>query len=185
MNISKSNIVNIVLSILLIVSVSFTFVFLSDLQKAKGTIEKYENAESLQNRSEEFVKAFAEGDYKSYLTGEALARYEQAEKTDHDHKEQQGEINEVTIKQLFTKTTDENKEEADSYSVIEMRYETGDSGTYADDYFQTISLNTAWELTSDNKWKVNKMDVSLLEDQNDDALRKQAEEALEKEEDNE
>lgn len=173
----KVSLTNIILVILLLAAAGLSFIFYTDLREVKEVIAKYEDIEELNIRSEQFIKDFVRGNYKEYLTGAELTKYESVKEETYQHQEVVHGIEEIKIKQLFTKTLEDNDEKAESYAIVEIRYETGHSESYADDFFQTLTLKTNWKKVSED-WKINQLEVSLLGDSRDEVLRKQAQEAL-------
>ncbi|WP_236927535.1 hypothetical protein [Geobacillus thermodenitrificans] len=100
----RITVTNLVLVALLLIAGSFSFLLYTDLQEAKATIEKYQDIEKLNQRSEDFIEALVYGKHKKYLTGEQLARYEAGLKEHGEPTEKNmAKINEFKIHQLFTK----------------------------------------------------------------------------------
>ncbi|WMT20867.1 hypothetical protein [Parageobacillus toebii] len=176
----RITVTNLVLVALLLIAGSFSFLLYTDLQEAKATIEKYQDIEKLNQRSEDFIRALIYGKHKKYLTGEQLEKYETGEKEYGTPTEKNmAKVNEMKIQQLFTKKIKNKDNEAESYAVVQVRYETGDPNKYGDDYIHTLTVNSHW-VKDAGEWKVDHLEMSLLKDSRDEMLRKQAEEALRK-----
>ncbi len=176
----RITVTNLVLVALLLIAGSFSFLLYTNLQEAKATIEKYQDIERLNQRSEDFIRALIYGKHKKYLTGEQLEKYETGEKEYGTPTEKNmAEVNEMKIQQLFTKKIKNKDNEAESYAVVQVRYETGDPNKYGDDYIHTLTVNSHW-VKDAGEWKVDHLEMSLLKDSRDEMLRKQAEEALRK-----
>lgn len=176
----RITVTNLVLVALLLIAGSFSFLLYTNLQEAKATIEKYQDIEKLNQRSEDFIRALIYGKHKKYLTGEQLEKYETGEKEYGTPTEKNmAEVNEMKIQQLFTKKIKNKDNEAESYAVVQVRYETGDPNKYGDDYIHTLTVNSHW-VKDAGEWKVDHLEMSLLKDSRDEMLRKQAEEALRK-----
>jgi hypothetical protein len=176
----RITVTNLVLVALLLIAGSFSFLLYTDLQEAKATIEKYQDIEKLNQRSEDFIRALIYGKHKKYLTGEQLEKYETGEKEYGTPTEKNmAEVNEMKIQQLFTKKIKNKDNEAESYAIVQVRYETGDPNKYGDDYIHTLTVNSHW-VKDAGEWKVDHLEMSLLKDSRDEMLRKQAEEALRK-----
>jgi hypothetical protein len=176
----KITVTNLVLVVLLLIAGSFSFLLYTDLQEAKATIEKYKDIEKLNQQSEDFIRALIYGKHKKYLTGEQLEKYETGEKEYGTPTEKSmAKVNELKIQQLFTKRVKNKDNEAESYAIVQVRYETGDSNQFGDDYIHTLAINSHWVKESKD-WKVDRLEMSLLKDSRDEMLRKQAEEALQK-----
>ncbi|MEK4128067.1 hypothetical protein NSS60_14835 [Anoxybacillus sp. FSL W8-0382] len=176
----RITVTNLVLVALLLIAGSFSFLLYTDLQEAKATIEKYQDIEKLNQRSEDFIRALIYGKHKKYLTGEQLEKYETGEKEYGTPTEKNmAEVNEMKIQQLFTKKIKNKDNEAESYAIVQVRYETGDPNQYGDDYIHTLTVNSHW-VKDAGEWKVDHLEMSLLKDSRDEMLRKQAEEALRK-----
>ncbi|WP_217700684.1 hypothetical protein, partial [Edwardsiella tarda] len=74
---------------------------------------------------EDFIEALVYGKHKKYLTGEQLARYEAGLKEHGEPTEKNmAKINEFKIHQLFTKKQKNKDDEAESYAIVQIRYET-------------------------------------------------------------
>ncbi|ARP44554.1 hypothetical protein GTHT12_03685 (plasmid) [Geobacillus thermodenitrificans] len=176
----RITVTNLVLIALLLIAGSFSFLLYTDLQEAKEKIEKYQDIEKLNQRSEDFIRALIYGKHKKYLTGEQLEKYETGEKEYGTPTEKNmAKVNEMKIQQLFTKKIKNKDNEAESYAIVQVRYETGDPNKYGDDYIHTLTVNSHW-VKDAGEWKVDHIDMALLEDSRDEMLRKQAEEALRK-----
>ncbi|KZM56307.1 hypothetical protein ABEV38_15670 [Parageobacillus thermoglucosidasius] len=176
----RITVTNLVLVALLLIAGSFSFLLYTNLQEAKATIEKYQDIEKLNQRSEDFIRALIYGKHKKYLTGEQLEKYETGEKEYGTPTEKNmAEVNEMKIQQLFTKKIKNKDNEAESYAIVQVRYETGDPNKYGDDYIHTLTVNSHW-VKDAGEWKVDHLEMSLLKDSRDEMLRKQAEEALRK-----
>lgn len=176
----RITVTNLVLIVLLLIAGSFSFLLYTNLQEAKATIEKYQDIEKLNQRSEDFIRALIYGKHKKYLTGEQLEKYETGEKEYGTPTEKNmAEVNEMKIQQLFTKKIKNKDNEAESYAIVQVRYETGDPNKYGDDYIHTLTVNSHW-VKDAGEWKVDHLEMSLLKDSRDEMLRKQAEEALRK-----
>ncbi|MBE2910784.1 MULTISPECIES: hypothetical protein [Anoxybacillaceae] len=176
----RITVTNLVLVALLLIAGSFSFLLYTDLQEAKATIEKYQDIEKLNQQSEDFIRALIYGKHKKYLTGEQLEKYETGEKEYGTPTEKNmAEVNEMKIQQLFTKKIKNKDNEAESYAVVQVRYETGYPNKYGDDYIHTLTVNSHW-VKDAGEWKVDHLEMSLLKDSRDEMLRKQAEEALRK-----
>ena len=176
----RITVTNLVLVTLLLITGSFSFLLYTNLQEAKATIEKYQDIEKLNQRSEDFIRALIYGKHKKYLTGEQLEKYETGEKEYGTPTEKNmAEVNEMKIQQLFTKKIKNKDNEAESYAIVQVRYETGDPNKYGDDYIHTLTVNSHW-VKDAGEWKVDHLEMSLLKDSRDEMLRKQAEEALRK-----
>jgi hypothetical protein len=176
----RITVTNLVLVALLLIAGSFSFLLYTDLQEAKATIEKYQDIEKLNQRSEDFIRALIYGKHKKYLTGEQLEKYETGEKEYGTPTEKNmAKVNEMKIQQLFTKKIKNKDNEAESYAVVQVRYETGDPNKYGDDYIHTLTVNSHW-VKDAGEWKVDHLEMSLLKDSRDEMLRKQAEETLRK-----
>lgn len=174
----RITVTNLVLIALLLIAGSFSFLLYTDLQEAKATIEKYQDIEKLNQRSEDFIRALIYGKHKKYLTGEQLEKYETGEKEYGTPTEKNmAKVNEMKIQQLFTKKIKNKDNEAESYAIVQVRYETGDPNKYGDDYIHTLTVNSHW-VKDAGEWKVDHLEMSLLKDSRDEMLRKQAEEAL-------
>lgn len=174
----RITVTNLVLVTLLLIAGSFSFLLYTNLQEAKATIEKYQDIEKLNQRSEDFIRALIYGKHKKYLTGEQLEKYETGEKEYGTPTEKNmAEVNEMKIQQLFTKKIKNKDNEAESYAIVQVRYETGDPNKYGDDYIHTLTVNSHW-VKDAGEWKVDHLEMSLLKDSRDEMLRKQAEEAL-------
>ncbi|MGM1023756.1 MAG: hypothetical protein ACQEXV_25255 [Bacillota bacterium] len=170
----------LVMAIVAIVSLGLTFKFYTELQTAKKTIAEYQDIELLNQRSEQFAKAYAQGKHKDFLTDDAARKFKKIEgerHTDSDIQDSSG-LETVDIQQLFTKKG-ASVGEAESFATVAIRYEMDKSKTYGDDYFQTLSIHSQWKKVN-GEWKVNNVKVNLLGDSSDDELRKQAEEAQRK-----
>jgi len=176
----RITVTNLVLIALLLIAGSFSFLLYTDLQEAKEKIEKYQDIEKLNQRSEDFIRALIYGKHKKYLTGEQLEKYETGEKEYGTPTEKNmAKVNEMKIQQLFTKKIKNKDNEAESYAIVQVRYETGDPNKYGDDYIHTLTVNSHW-VKDAGEWKVDHLEMSLLKDSRDEMLRKQAEEALRK-----
>lgn len=176
----RITVTNLVLVTLLLIAGSFSFLLYTNLQEAKATIEKYQDIEKLNQRSEDFIRALIYGKQKKYLTGEQLEKYETGEKEYGTPTEKNmAEVNEMKIQQLYTKKIKNKDNEAESYAIVQVRYETGDPNKYGDDYIHTLTVNSHW-VKDAGEWKVDHLEMSLLKDSRDEMLRKQAEEALRK-----
>lgn len=176
----RITVTNLVLIALLLIAGSFSFLLYTNLQEAKATIEKYQDIEKLNQRSEDFIRALIYGKHKKYLTGEQLEKYETGEKEYGTPTEKNmAKVNEMKIQQLFTKKIKNKDNEAESYAIVQVRYETGDPNKYGDDYIHTLTVNSHW-VKDAGEWKVDHLEMSLLKDSRDEMLRKQAEEALRK-----
>lgn len=176
----RITVTNLVLVTLLLIAGSFSFLLYTNLQEAKATIEKYQDIEKLNQRSEDFIRALIYGKHKKYLTGEQLEKYETGEKEYGTPTEKNmAEVNEMKIQQLYTKKIKNKDNEAESYAIVQVRYETGDPNKYGDDYIHTLTVNSHW-VKDAGEWKVDHLEMSLLKDSRDEMLRKQAEEALRK-----
>jgi|GEM_PF-1540044 len=176
----RITVTNLVLVALLLIAGSFSFLLYTNLQEAKATIEKYQDIEKLNQRSEDFIRALIYGKHKKYLTGEQLEKYETGEKEYGTPTEKNmAKVNEMKIQQLFTKKIKNKDNEAESYAIVQVRYETGDPNKYGDDYIHTLTVNSHW-VKDAGEWKVDHLEMSLLKDSRDEMLRKQAEEALRK-----
>lgn len=176
----RITVTNLVLVALLLIAGSFSFLLYTDLQEAKATIEKYQDIEKLNQRSEDFIRALIYGKHKKYLTGEQLEKYETGEKEYGTPTEKNmAKVNEMKIQQLFTKKIKNKDNEAESYAIVQVRYETGDPNKYGDDYIHVLAVNSHW-VKDAGEWKVDHLEMSLLKDSRDEMLRKQAEEALRK-----
>lgn len=181
MKITKTN---IVLSVLLVLSIIIAFTSFSNLkntqknlENAKKELEGLKSTDELNQVSEEFVEDFIRGKYKRYITGKELEKYESSTEGDYINDEAFAKIDEIKIKQFFTKTKKDTEDLAESFATVEVRYKTDESDTYSNDYFQTLTLNTDW-IRINEEWKVENIDVSLLSDSEYDSLRKESEEAL-------
>ncbi|WP_068505915.1 hypothetical protein [Paenibacillus kribbensis] len=165
------------LTVGVLVSSGLCLKFYVELQQSKKVIAEYKDIELLNQRSEEFAKAYAKGKHKDFLTPEADSKFKKMESEKYVNLDAQDSgLETVDIQQLFTKKAAEDGE-AESFATVAIRYEMDKSKTFGDDYFQTLSINSKWKKVN-NVWKVNDVKVSLLGDSSDDDLRKQAEEAL-------
>lgn len=189
---TKTNIAMVVLFILLVFSIIFASVSFSNLKdtqkklvQAKEEITKLESVDELNQASEEFVEAFIQGNYKRFITGAELEKYESSTEGDYKNDETFAKTAGVKIKQFYTKLKKDTEDLAESFVTVEVRYKTDESETYSNDYFQIITLNTDW-IKINGDWKVERIDVALVSDSEFDEARKEAEEALrEAEESNE
>lgn len=170
----RITVTNLVLVTLLLITGSFSFLLYTNLQEAKATIEKYQDIEKLNQRSEDFIRALIYGKHKKYLTGEQLEKYETGEKEYGTPTEKNmAEVNEMKIQQLFTKKIKNKDNEAESYAIVQVRYETGDPNKYGDDYIHTLTVNSHW-VKDAGEWKVDHLEMSLLKDSRDEMLREEA-----------
>ncbi|MED3664005.1 hypothetical protein P4474_05415 [Geobacillus stearothermophilus] len=168
----RITVTNLVLVALLLIAGSFSFLLYTDLQEAKATIEKYQDIEKLNQRSEDFIRALIYGKHKKYLTGEQLEKYETGEKEYGTPTEKNmAKVNEMKIQQLFTKKIKNKDNEAESYAIVQVRYETGDPNKYGDDYIHILAVNSHW-VKDAGEWKVDHLEMSLLKDSRDEMLRK-------------
>lgn len=181
---SKKNIALIALSVLLVLSIMFagvSFLNLKNTQKkldqAKEEIAALKSDDELNQLSEEFVEAFILGNYKRFITGKELEKYESTTAEGYKHDEGFAKADDIEIKQFYTKAKKDSADLAESFVTVDVRYKTDESETYSNDYFQTLTLNTDWILVN-GEWKVENIDVSLLSDSEFDEARKEAEEAL-------
>ena len=169
---------NIILLGLLLVAISGCLMTYTDLQETKSELADYKSIDQLNQRSEKFVQDFVKGQYKKYLTGDELSKFEEGEESQNQPSEEVNLIEDVQIQQLNTKFEDKKQNEAVSYATVLVSYQTEESNNDASNYFQTLTLNSNW-MKDSKEWKVSKLEVSLLEDSHDEMLRKQAEEAQE------
>lgn len=154
----------------------------TELHKARQTIAEFQDVEALNQRSEDFIRAYAQGKHQDFLTtaeAERFARQDNREKDYEDvHMSEDTGLKNVEVKQLYTKKLKDREDEAESYAAVRLQYEMGGSSSPADDYIQTFSIHSVW-MKEDGVWKVDDVSISLQGDTRDDELRKQAKEALE------
>lgn len=168
----------------LLLSLVGNLMFFTKSIELKKTIASYQDIESLNARSEDFVKAYINGKSDQYLTADAQARFKKAsDEAGHDNHNPTGDsgLSKIEISQLFTKpiaNTTGQAESAESYASVKLQYDMGISEAYSDDYFQDITVKSKW-IKEAGIWKVNDVSVSVQKDSNDDQLREQAERALE------
>ncbi len=168
-------------AVILLLSLAGNLALFTQSLDFKKTIAKYQDIESLNQRSEEFVKAYIKGESKEYLTSNAQSRFASALKeSGHDNHNPHGDsgLKSIEVSKLFTKPINGTTNQAESYASAKLRYDMKISDTYADDYFQDVTVKSKW-LKEGNVWKVDEVSVSVQQDSNDDQLRDQAERALE------
>lgn len=170
---------NIIFLGLLLIAGSGCFMIYTDLQETKSELANYKSIDQLNKRSEKFIQDFVKGQYKKYLTGDELSKFEEGGESQNQPSEEVNLIEDVQIKQLNTKFEDKKKTKAVSYATVMVSYQTDEANNDASKYFQTLTLKSNW-IKDSKEWKVNKLEVSLLEDSHDEMLRNQAEEAQEK-----
>lgn len=171
----RFTITNIVLLLLLLITGSFSFVQYTNLQEAEEKIKQFQDIERLNERSEDFIRALFYGKHKKFLTGNLLEEYKSSQEEHGEHLEENiGEINELKVQQLFTKRVKNEDDVAESYAIVQVRYETGESSNIQDDYIQTLSIKSHW-IKESKTWKVDDLEMFLLSDSQDELLRKQAE----------
>lgn len=177
--------VNVILaSLLLITLISLTISLIayqtikSDLKESEDIVAIYQKQEQLEKRSEQFLYDLAQGDIQEYLSNSQLEKINAEDA--HDNHGQSVEVTDedVEIEQLYTQHNEEQKN-ATSYAVIQIAYDTNPVGSNSDDrYHQRLNVTSTWK-EEEEEWKIDDLDVSLLEDSNDIILREEAQQQLE------
>lgn len=172
----------LILGIGFALSLGWGFKQYTDLHKAKQTIAAYQDIEMLDQRSDDFARAYAQGKHQPFLSKAAIQRFAQKDDREKDHEDvhmsEDTGLKNTEIKQLYTKKVNDRDDQAESYVTMRLQYELGGSNSPVDDYTQTFSIHSVW-IKEDGEWKVNDVNVSLTGDTRDDELRRQAREALE------
>ncbi|QNR70529.1 hypothetical protein IAQ67_29365 (plasmid) [Paenibacillus peoriae] len=178
----KKGWIMLLLGVGLALSLGWGFNQYTELHKARQTIAGYQDVEALNQRSEDFARAYAQGKHQEFLTKAAVQRFAQQDNREKDHEDvhmtDDTGLKNVEIKQLYTKKLKDRDDQAESYATVRLQYEMGGSNSPVDDYIQTFSIHSVW-IKEDGEWKANDVDISLTGDTSDDELRRQAKEALE------
>ncbi|AOZ94873.1 hypothetical protein [Paenibacillus crassostreae] len=177
----KKGWIMLLLGIGLAVSLGWGFQQYTDLRLTKQELSSYKDIENLNQRSEDFARAYARGKHKEYLTKAAIQQFAKQDTREKGYENldiEDSGLNEVELKQLFTKRTINKENQAESYATMRLQYDVGGTDSPTDDYIQTFSVHSFW-MKEDGIWKVNDVNISLTGDSADDELRRQAQEALE------
>ncbi|MDR6726130.1 hypothetical protein J2W91_004636 [Paenibacillus amylolyticus] len=178
----KKGWIMLLLGVGLALSLGWGFNQYTALHKARQTIAEYQDVDTLNQRSEDFIRAYAQGKHQAYLTKAAANRFAREDNREKDHEDvhmsEESGLKNVEIKQLYTKKIKERDDQAESYATVRLQYELGGSNRPTDDYIQTFSLYSAW-VKENEEWKVNNVEITLTADSSDDELKRQAKEALE------
>lgn len=178
----KKGWIMLLLGVGLALSLGWGFNQYTALHKARQTIAGYQDVESLNQRSEDFVRAYAQGKHQEFLSKAAANRFAREDNREKDHEDvhmsEDTGLQKVDIQQLYTKKVKDRDDQAESYATLRLQYELGGSNSPADDYIQTFSVHTVW-IRENEQWKVNDVDIILTGDTSDDELKRQAQEALE------
>ncbi|MEF3355379.1 hypothetical protein PV403_19785 [Paenibacillus sp. GYB006] len=177
----KKGFIKLLLGISLAVSLGWGLKLFTELNKARQTIAEFQNIETLNQRSEDFVRAYAKGKHQEFLTAAAAERFARQDNREKDyedtHMSEDAGLSNVEVKQLFTKKVKDRDDQAESYATVRMQYEMGGSTSPADDYIQTFFIHSVW-MKEDGIWKADDVIISLQGDTRDDELRREAKEAL-------
>lgn len=172
----------LVLAVGLTLSLGWSFNEYTELRKARQTIAAYQDIELLNQRSEDFVRAYVQSKHQKFLTKATAQRFAQLDNRGKDyaevHMSDDTGLKTIDIKQLFTKKVQDRDDQAESYATLRMQYEMGGTSSPTDDYIQTLSVHSIW-VKEEGQWKVNDVHTSLASDTRDDELKRQAKEALE------
>lgn len=160
MKITKDNLIYV---LLLIVSLGGCFYLFTNLNDTRNVLSEYQSVDQLNQKFEQFLTDFSKGKHKQYLTGKELDKYTKAEKTQGQPSlEGAKAISKINFKQLYVKPLPNDRNVADSYGIMEIHYNFGGNNP-SDQYVQTLSVNAHW-IKVGKEWKVDKIDVSLLND---------------------
>ncbi|MCM3227558.1 hypothetical protein [Terribacillus saccharophilus] len=157
----------------------------SDIEKIKGESAEWEGiakseqeVPDLNKRAESFLDDLTHGESKKYLTGLALDNYNAALKEEEEehgeefHNHNHIDTSEQDLEIIQTSTEKTDLEEAKSTILYKLEYtspfDVEDAGL-VDKRILTLSINIKW-VKDDDEYKVERYEVTLLEDNLDQYL---------------
>lgn len=140
-----------------------------EADKWKSIAEIEQKVPSINEKAQNFVKALNRGEHHKYLTGDALAEYEDALENNLELEEGHEEEIDTSLqdmKILLTNTESETENEATSTLLYQLNYEgifDNKGQGIVDQRVMTIIMNVDWIRTKKG-FLVNSYEIELLED---------------------
>lgn len=145
----------------------------SEINKWKSIAKSEQEVPKINEEAKSFLKALNKASHEKYLTGEALEEYENALKERHEevdmHRWNTGGQS-VNILQANTEKIEKNQ--AKSVILYRLEYKSpfdSEEEGVIDQRVLTLLLNIDWEKEGE-KYKVNKYELQLLQDNLDEYL---------------
>lgn len=177
---SKKQFVWNIISFLLILTLSILAVDMksnqddmkSEINKWKSIAKSEQEVPKINEEAKSFIKALNKASHQKYLTGEALEDYEREIKEHSEEAHMHGDTGEQTINILQVNTEKTEQNQAESVILYQVLYKSpfdSEEAGVIDQRVLTLLLNIDWK-KEENKYKVNKYELQLLQDNLDEYL---------------